>query len=248
MAKKPDDLTFIDDDGLRVDGRERDELRPISIEADVLKRPDGSAYLEWGGNKVLSAVYGPREMHPRHLMDPTKATVRVRYNMAAFSVSDRARPGPSRRAKEISKVSSEAFEPVVLTHEFPGTAIDAFVEIIEAEAGTRCAGVTAASVAMADAGIPMKDMVAACAAGKVGDEVVLDVNREEDQYGQADLPIAVSPRSGELQLLQMDGHFTDDELDEAIELAADACEEIYELQKEALVGQWGAPSTNGGGD
>lgn len=247
MGKKPDDLTFIDDDGLRVDGREKDELRPIDLEAGVLKRPDGSAYLEWGGNKVLAATYGPREMHPRHLMDPTKATVRVRYNMAAFSVSDRARPGPSRRAKEISKVSSEAFEPVVLTHEFPGTAIDVFVEIIEAEAGTRCAGITAASVAMADAGIPMKDLVASCAAGKVEDEIVLDVNREEDNFGQTDLPIALSPKTGEVQLLQMDGHFTDDELDQAVDLAVDACEDIYEKQKEALLGRWDAAS-NGGGD
>ena len=58
---------------------------------------------------------GSRECHPRHDQDPTKARVRVRYNMAAFSVSDRKRPGPDRRSQEISKISSEALEHVILT-------------------------------------------------------------------------------------------------------------------------------------
>ncbi len=221
-------------DGLRIDGRKPDELRPIKIEAGVLYRADGSAYVEWGGNKVLAAVYGPRELLPKHMQDPTKAVVNARYNMASFSVEDRKRPGPDRRSIEISKVTSEALESVIFTELFPRTVIDINIEILDAEAGTRCAGITAAAVALADAGIPMRDIPAACAAGKVDGQVVLDLRKEEDQEGEADLPIAIAPRTEEILLLQMDGHLTYKEFEEALELAIKGSKYVSKLQKEAL--------------
>lgn len=234
-GKKPEGMELINKEGLRLDGRRPDQMRPLKIEAGVLKQADGSAYLEWGGNKVLAAVYGPRECHPRHDQDPTKARVRVRYNMAAFSVSDRKRPGPDRRSQEISKISSEALEHVVLANLYPRNAIDVYIEVIEAEAGTRCAGVTAAAVALADAGIPMRGMVSSVAAGKIDDVVCLDLSREEDNYGQTDFPIAIVPKTGEIVLLQQDGHFSPAEVDQALEMAMKAAMEIYEVQKQALL-------------
>ncbi len=221
-------------DGKRIDGRDFDELREIKIKAGVLKRADGSAYLEWGKNKVMAAVYGPREMHPRHAQETTKAVVRARYNMAAFSVPDRKRPGPDRRSIEISKLISEALEKVVFTEKYPRSVIDVFVEVLQASAGTRCCGLTAASVALADAGIPMSDLVASCASGKIEGQVVLDLGKNEDNYGQADLPIGYIPRSDELCLLQMDGNLSEDEYEEAMDMSIEACKEIYEIQKEAL--------------
>ncbi|MFA5312080.1 MAG: exosome complex exonuclease Rrp41 [Methanomassiliicoccales archaeon] len=227
-------IKLIDDNGIRIDGRKVDELRPIKIEAGVLKNADGSAYVEIGKNKVLAAVYGPRECHPRHMQNPAKAIVQVKYNMIAFSVNDRKRPGPDRRSVEISKIISEAMEHVVFTENYPRTSIDVFIEVLQANAGTRCAGLTAASVALADAGIPMKDLVPAIAVGKVNDQVVLDLNKEEDNFGQADVPMAMIPRTGEVVLLQMDGHLTYDEFKYAISLGKKACAEVYELQKDAL--------------
>ncbi len=258
MAKS-DAPNLMNDEGLRIIdrdpvsdeytyGRATDELRPLDIEAGVLNRPDGSAYLTWGDNKVLAAVYGPRECHPRRDQDPAEAVVRVTYNMAPFSVSDRARPAPSRRDREIGKVTSEALTPAVLTQLYPGAAIDVFIEIIEAEAGTRCAGLTAASVAMADAGIPMKGLVASCAAGKIGDDVVLDLSREEDFHGEADVPIAVVPKTGEIVLLQMDGDLSADEFNEAIDVAYDACDDVHEKQKQALINRYqNGPAAGGEG-
>src|SRR5581483_9311408 len=161
-------------------------------------------------------------------------------NMAAFSVSDRKRPGPDRRSQEISKISSEALPHAVLASLYPKNAIDVFIEIIEAEAGTRCAGVTAAAVALADAGIPMRGMVAAVAAGKVDGTVCLDLSREEDNYGETDFPIAIVPKTGEIVLLQQDGHFSPEELDRALELATKAAHEVYDLQKAALLRKYQA--------
>src|SRR5947208_746870 len=71
------EMKLIRADGRRLDGRKPDELRPVRIEAGILRRADGSAYIEWGGNKVLAAVYGPREAHPRHLQDPARALVQM---------------------------------------------------------------------------------------------------------------------------------------------------------------------------
>ncbi len=225
---------LIKKDGTRQDGRGPKDLRKVTIEAGVLHRANGSAYLEWGGNKVMAAVYGPREAIPRHSQEERKAVVKSRYNMAAFSVDDRKRPGRDRRSTEISKVVSEAFENVILTEQFPRTQIDINMEILEAEAGTRCAALTAASVALADAGIPMRGLVSACASGKIGDQVVLDLGKEEDNFGQADLPVALNHRTGEVVLLQMDGHLTQKEFGEALELALDGCRALYDIQRNAL--------------
>lgn len=223
----------------REDGRAFDELRPLKIEAGVLERADGSAYLEFGGNKVLVAVYGPKESHIRRLQRPDRAYIRCRYNMAPFSVDDRKRPGPDRRSVEISKITAEALQPAVLLERYPRSLIDIFIEVLEAEGGTRCAGITAASVALADAGIPMKDMVVACAAGKVNDEVVLDLSEVEDKEGQADVPVAIMPRSGEITLLQSDGNLTSAEFEKAIDLAIEGCNSISKLQKDALKQRYG---------
>jgi len=222
-------------DGIRMDGRKPDELRPIKIEAGVLHRAQGSCYLEWGGNRVMAAVYGPREAIPRHIQHPLKAVINARYNMVPFSVSDRKRPGPDRRSVEISKVTSEALEHVVFTGLFPRTMIDVCIEVLGAEAGTRCAGLTAAAVALADAGIPMRDLPVACAAGKIDGTVVLDLAGDEDCEGEADMPVAIAPRTEEILLMQMDGHMTYQEFEEALELALKGCREVSKLQKEALL-------------
>lgn len=226
-------------DNLRADGRAINELRSLKIEAGVLEKADGSAYLEIGGNKILAAVYGPRELHVRRIMRPDMAVIRCRYNMAPFSVGERKRPGPDRRSVEISKITADALRPAIFLEKFPRSTIDVFIEILEAEGGTRCAGITAASVALADAGIPMKDLVVSCAAGKADGNVILDLSEDEDKEGEADLPIAMMPRSGEITLLQMDGHLTPDEFDKALDLAIEGCKQISEAQKNAIKNRYG---------
>ena len=229
--KKPEKLIV---NGKRLDGRMPDELRPLKIEAGILERADGSAYVELGANKVLAAVYGPREMHPRHRQQPDTAVLRCRYNMAPFSVDERKRPGPDRRSVEISKVTREALEPVLFLELYPRSVIDVFIEILQADAGTRTAGINAATVALADAGVPIRDMVSSVAVGKIDDTIVLDLTKDEDQWGTTDMPIAIVPRKKMITLLQMDGHFSKEEFRQALDLAFKGCEQIYEVQRQAL--------------
>jgi len=242
------DLELVNKKGIRLDGRKAGELRNIKIEAGVLENADGSAYVEIGKNKVRAAVYGPRECHPRHLQDPTKAIIQCKYNMMAFSVSDRKRPGPDRRSVEISKIIAEALESVVLTELYPRASIDVYIEIMQANAGTRCAGLTAASVALADAGIPMRDIIPAVAVGKADGKVLLDLNKEEDNFGQADVPMALIPKTNEIVLLQMDGNMTREEFDTAMKMGVAACHEIYELQKDALKRRYAATTKEADND
>lgn len=232
-------ITNNNNNSLRADGREFNELRPLKIEAGVLEKADGSAYLEIGGNKILAAVYGPRELHVRRIMRPDMAVIRCRYNMAPFSVGERKRPGPDRRSVEISKITADALRPAIFLEKFPRSTIDVFIEVLEAEGGTRCAGITAAAVALADAGIPMKDLVVSCAAGKADGNVILDLSEDEDKDGEADVPIAIMPRSGEITLLQSDGHLTTDEFNKALDLAIEGCMKINEAQKEAIKNRYG---------
>lgn len=222
------------EDGKRLDGRELDELREMEADASVLKRADGSAYFKMGGTEAIAAVYGPRELHPKHLQDPRKALLRCRYNLAPFSTEDRVRPGPSRRATEINKVIKEALSPVVFLERYPNAVIDVYMEIISADAGTRCVALNAASMALADAGIPMESIISACAAGKIDGKPALDIMGEEDKFGDVDLPIALDPENDEITLLQMDGIADFEEIKDILDLAKQGCKEVSEVQKKAL--------------
>ncbi len=240
------DIKLLKKDGTRLDGRTAEELRPIKIETGVLNRADGSSFIEWGGNKILVAVYGPREAYPKHTQNINKAIVKARYNMAAFSVDERKRPGPDRRSIEISKVISEALDEAIMVEQFPRTQIDVFIEVLQADAGTRIAGLTAATVAVAAAGIPMKDFVVGCTAGKVEGKVVLDLSKEEDNFGEADVPMAVLAKSGKVVLLQMDGDLSVEEFEQATEMILKATKRINEMQREALSSKFVAEIAEGG--
>ena len=154
--------------------------------------------------------------------------------MAPFSVDDRMSPGPNRRAKEIGLVARRALEPAIELDQFPTAGIDISMEIIESDGGTRAAGITAASLALADAGMPMKGLVSACAAGVVDDTPVLDVIGKEDKEGNADIPIATINGGDEITLLQMDGDLTVEQVDDCVSLAKEGCADLDEMQRKAL--------------
>ncbi len=221
----------------RNDGRGLNDLRKIEAKIGVIKRADGSAMFKIGNTIAIAAVYGPRSLYPKFLQNPHRAILRCNYNMMAFSGSgNRVRPGPSRRSKEINLITEKALFPALDLSEYPGAVVDVFVELIQTDSGTRCAGICAAAMALADAGFKMKDLVSSIAIGRIDDKVVVDVTKEEEDYenGMADMPVAVMPRNGEVTLLQMDGFATKEEIKKMVEAAKKSCKQIYEVQKRAL--------------
>ena len=98
----------------------------------------------------------------------------------------------------------------------------------------RVASLTAAAVALADAGIPMTDMVSAIAVGKLNGQLVVDLGKDEDNYGESDVPMAITHRDKQIVLLQMDGLLTRDELAQNLDEGIEGADKVYELQAEAL--------------
>ena len=221
--------------GKRMDGRSADDLRDVKIQVGIINEADGSAYVEWGGNKIVCGIYGPRECIPRHGASPYHALIKCRYMMSPFSsLEEHSRSGPSRRSNELSKVIREVFENLIIAEKFPNTQIDIFIDVLQADGGTRTASITAAAVALANAGIPMKDMVSAVAVGKAGDMLALDLNKLEDNFGKSDMPLAISNRDKKILLVQMDGLLTKEEVMEMVDMVEKGCEKVHHIQTEAL--------------
>ncbi|KAA8520712.1 hypothetical protein F0562_015016 [Nyssa sinensis] len=125
-----------------------------------------SAVFEMGNTKVIAAVYGPREVQNRSQQINDQALVCCEYGMANFSTGDRKRkPKGDRRSTEISLVIRQTMEACILTDLMPCSQgwgvgivilqIDIFVQVLQADGGTRSACINAATLALADAGIPM---------------------------------------------------------------------------------------------
>ena len=221
----------------RFDGRKMDETRPIVAKVGVVPNADGSAMFAFGNTIAIAAVYGPKQLHPQHMQNPSTGILRVNYNMMSFSVSDRIRPGPSKRSTEISKVSEWALNNTVLLEEYPNTVVDVHILIQQADASTRCAGINAASMALAHAGVPMKDLVASVSIGKMDKQLVVDVDKEEEDYkeGEGATDVAMSFQGGKLLThIQLDGKINPKELKEATELGKKTAHKIIEIQRKAL--------------
>ena len=221
----------------RPDGRKLEEMRPITAKVGVVPNADGSAMFSFGDTIAIAAVYGPRKMHPQHSQDPEKGTLRCNYSMLSFSVSERTRPGPNRRSMEISKITEWALEPILMINKYQNMVIDVHINIIQANASTRCAGINAAALALAHAGIPMKELVSSVSIGKLDKTLVVDLIKEEEDWekgeGATDIPITMTGE-GKITHIQLDGKISGKELKEAVKMAKKATREIYEIQKKAL--------------
>jgi len=220
----------------RPDGRAFDELRKIECEVGVIPNANGSARFTIGKTVAIAAVYGPRTMYPKHDQEPKNAVLNCKYNLMSFSVDERKKPAPSRRDTELSLITSNSLSSVVFLEAYPRTVIDVYIEIPQADAGTRCAGICAASMALADAGIQMRGLVGSISVGTLGKQVVADLTKEEEDWeeGATDMPIAYSPETGLLTSLQLDGEIDKNSFKEALDLGIKKCVEIIELEKKAL--------------
>jgi len=223
----------------RKSGRKMDEVREMSAKVGIVPSADGSASFQTGKTKAIAVVRGPRTLHPQHMQNAQTGILRVNYGMMPFSVEDRIRPGPNRRSEEISKVTEWALSSVVDLSGFPNTVVDVFIQIPQADAGTRVAGINAAAIALAQAGIPMKEMVSAIGVGKIDKSLVVDLDKYEDSEfhdgeGSTDIPVVVTSRTKEIALLQLDGKISVSEFKECVEMAKVACDGILKVQMGAL--------------
>jgi exosome complex component RRP41 len=216
-------------EGLRVDGRRPNELRKIHCKIGVFNKADGSSYFEQGNTKVLATVFGPHEVTVKSKALHDRAIVNCEYSMAPFSTGERKKKSKGdRRATEISLVIKQTFEAAIITSLLPRSQIDIFCQVLQADGGTRCAAINAATLALIDAGIPLVDFVVACAVGYIDETPILDLNYLEDSSGNPDIPVAIFPKTNKIAMLQMDSKLPLDKLEKVLTVAIDGCQRIYQ--------------------
>ncbi|PRW20485.1 exosome complex component RRP41-like protein isoform A [Chlorella sorokiniana] len=187
-------MEYVSPEGLRLDGRRPKELRQLKAELGVLASADGSAMFEMGNTKVLAAVFGPKPIENRSQEDEKRCLVKCEYAMASFSTGERRRRGKGdRRATEITKAIRNCLEQTILVELMPRSQIDVYVQVLQADGGTRCACINAAFMALAAAAVPMRDILASCAAGYLESTALLDLNYVEDSGGGPDVAVAIHP-------------------------------------------------------
>nr|XP_040149423.1 exosome complex component RRP41 isoform X1 [Ictidomys tridecemlineatus] len=231
-------LELLSDQGYRVDGRRARELRKIQARMGVFAQADGSAYIEQGNTKALAVVYGPHEIRgSRSRALPDRALVNCQYSSATFSTGERKRrPHGDRKSCEMGLQLRQTFEAAILTQLHPRSQIDIYVQrgggslqVLQADGGTYAACVNAATLAVLDAGIPMRDFVCACSAGFVEGTALADLSHVEEAAGGPQLALALLPASGQIALLEMDARLHEDHLEQVLEAAAQAARDVHTL-------------------
>jgi polyribonucleotide nucleotidyltransferase len=195
--EKSDMRQMILEEGLRIDGRAVDEVRPISIELAALPRAHGSAIFSRGQTQALCVATLGSKMDTRMVDDlegKSFKTFMLDYNFPSFSVGETRRISPpGRREIGHGMLAEKALEPVVPTEEhFPYT-IRVVSEILESNSSSSMASVCGGTLALMDAGVPIKTPVAGAGVGLVveGDKwvVLTDILGAEDHLGDMDLKI-----------------------------------------------------------
>ncbi|KAL3859094.1 hypothetical protein ACJMK2_009327 [Sinanodonta woodiana] len=229
-------IELLSDQGFRIDGRKPKELRRIQCRLGVFKQADGSAYIEQGNTKVLAAVYGPHETaggRGKALHD--KVLVNCQYSMATFSTGERKRrPRGDRKSKEMTMHLQQTFNAAIMTSLYPRSQIDIYVEVLQSDGGNYCASVNAATLALIDAGIPMKDYVCACSASFVKDCPIVDINYLEESSGGPELIVATLPKSSQIVFLEMNSRLHEDNLSKVLDVAVKGTKDVYQVLDNAV--------------
>jgi polyribonucleotide nucleotidyltransferase len=198
--------------GRRLDGRKFDEIRPITIEVGVLPRTHGSTVFTRGETQALvTATLGTAEDQQKVEMVDGETWKRfmLHYNFPPFSVGEvQFLRGPGRREVGHGALAERALAPMIPAEEnFPYT-IRVVSDILESNGSSSMASVCGGSIAMMDAGVPLKAPVAGVAMGLIMDEhtgrhaILSDIAGAEDHYGDMDFKVAGSAEG--ITALQMD--------------------------------------------
>ncbi|KAK6025257.1 hypothetical protein OSTOST_08854 [Ostertagia ostertagi] len=237
-------MNIVSEHGFRLDGRRPHQIRNISVALGTIRDAEGSAYFEQGGTKILCAVYGPFEgKRSRQLED--RCSINCIFRQVFFSqfmvaslsgnrmtrfagVERRQRIRADRKSMEIERLIEKTFEAAVLTHLFPTSQID----------GSHLAAcVNAASLAMSDAGIPMKGIVAAATCSIVDGQPVVDVNQREETDLLPRLTLATLRGEDEVVLVELQNRVHIDHLPALMAAAKDTCKGVHECICAAVVDQ-----------
>jgi ribonuclease PH len=237
---------------MRSDGRAADQLRPVTITPRYIKHAEGSALIEVGETKVICTV-SVEERVPPFLKGQGEGWVTSEYGMLPRSTGTRVqreatKGKPSGRTHEIQRLIGRSLRAVVDLKALGERTLWVDCDVIQADGGTRTASITGAFVALVDAlrhlkaqgaftELPIVDFVAATSVGKVGGQVLLDLNYDEDSKAEVDMNVVKTGRGMfvELQGTAEDEPFSGDELQSLMSAADKGIRELVAIQK-SIVG------------
>lgn len=159
-----------------------------------------------------------------------KATINCQYSVATFSGTERKnRPHGDWKTTEMTMFLKQTFEAVILTEKFPKSQIDIYVEVLQSDGSNYSACVNAATLAIIDAGIPIKDYVCACSVSLIRDTPLVDINHLEESSGSPHFSLALLPNYNQIVLLESASRMHVDNLDKMIDSAMNGCKDIYAI-------------------
>ena len=236
----------------RIDGRRRDQIRPVKVTRNFTKHAEGSVLIEMGDTKVICTA-SIEEKVPPFLKGKGAGWVTAEYAMLPRATHDRS-PRESVKGKqggrtfEIQRLVGRALRAVIDTSRLGERTIWIDCDVIQADGGTRTASITGSFIALADAvGVlkkkdlikvnPLTDYLAAISIGKVGGQVMVDLAYEEDSHAEVDLNLVMT---GAGQYVEVQGTaektpFNKKDMDEFLDLGWGAIRELVDLQK-SLIG------------
>ena len=236
----------------RIDGRRRDQIRPVKVTRNFTKHAEGSVLIEMGDTKVICTA-SIEEKVPPFLKGRGTGWVTAEYAMLPRATHDRS-PRESVKGKqggrtlEIQRLVGRALRALIDTVRLGERTIWIDCDVIQADGGTRTASITGAFIALADAvavlkkkelvkSNPLTDYLAAISIGKVAGQVMVDLAYEEDSHAEVDLNLVMT---GAGQYVEVQGTaektpFNKKDMDEFLDLGWGAIRELVELQK-SLIG------------
>ncbi|XP_072948046.1 exosome complex component MTR3-like [Epargyreus clarus] len=174
---------LFDENGLRKDGRAPDDVRSLCrflARVDTVSQAKGSSYVESKNTKVTCSVFEPREIPHQTEFRPL-GQLYVEFKFAPFSCPRKRRPYvPDSEEKALSAAVKKALEPAVCRQAFPNHQVDIYIYILEHDGGCLAAAINAAGLALADAVIPMYDIITACSVAVINDQLFLDPSEAEE--------------------------------------------------------------------
>ena len=236
---------------MRIDGRNKDELRRINIKRNIIENPEGSVLIEMGKTKIIVTAMVENKV-PIFLKNSGNGWLTAEYSMLPASTNQRKQRDSTRgkqdgRGVEIQRLIGRSLRSCIDLTKIGERTIWIDVDVIQADGGTRCAAITGGFVALYEAvyklyknktikEFPIHSFLAAVSVGKINDELLLDLNYVEDSNAQVDMNVIMNSKNEftEIQSTGEGATFTETEFLGLLDLAKSGIKEIIYDQMIAL--------------
>ncbi|GJP31623.1 hypothetical protein CLOM_g14480 [Closterium sp. NIES-68] len=215
-------------DGRRADGRSLEESRPAFLRTKTVTQAAGSAYAEFGGTKVIVAVFGPRESRKAEQSVGGKGRLKCDVRIAPFATPNRNSNAQGLEERYASEVEG-ALLPAVQLHLFPKATLDVSVLLLQSGGADVAVMMTAAAMALADAGVHLHDLVTAAVVSVCRGDLLLDPSAEEERVEEGRVVVALMPSLSEVVLCSVTGNMSVKRVKDAVDLAIAGCMRLDEV-------------------